>query len=74
MIMLGKVDSEGKVEAILLKNINKNINLRVTGSFQSSNVDQGILAADLDIEGKTSIKGRQEFDDCNETRSRTLRT
>ncbi len=51
MIMLGKFDSDGKVEAIMMKNINKNINLRLTGSFQSSNVEQGVLGADIDIEG-----------------------
>ena len=47
--MLGKVDSEGKVDAIFLKKVNKNINARFTGSFQSSNVEQGVLGLDLDI-------------------------
>ena len=55
MVMLGKVDSEGKLDAIMLKNINKNINARFTGSFQTSNVEQGVMGLDLDIEGKNSM-------------------
>ena len=38
VVMLGKADSDGKVDAILLKNVSKNINARFTGSFQTSNV------------------------------------
>lgn len=29
--------------------------MRITGSFQNSNVDQGVLTADVDIEGRNSM-------------------
>lgn len=37
-IMMGKADGEGKVDAILIRKLHENINARITGSFQSSNV------------------------------------
>ena len=52
MVMLGKFDNDGKVDAIMVKKITNNIFARMTGSFQNSNVDQGVLGVDIDIEGK----------------------
>ena len=46
---MGKADSDGKVDAILMRKLHENIMLRMTGSFQNSNVEQGLLSADLEI-------------------------
>ena len=52
MIMQGKVDNEGKVDGILVKKLAKNLSMKVTGSFPSSNVDQGFFGLDFDFEDK----------------------
>lgn len=44
-IMMGKVDNEGKVDAIYVQKLNHAISFKGTGSFQSSNVEQGVLGA-----------------------------
>lgn len=53
--MMGKTDNEGKVDAIFIRKLHENISMRVTGSFQTSNVDQGMMTVDFDIEGKDSM-------------------
>ena len=54
MIMQGKVDNEGKVEGILVKKLARNLSMKVTGSFPSSNVDQGFFGLDFDFEDKNA--------------------
>lgn len=54
-VMMGKTDNEGKVDAIFIRKLHENVSMRVTGSFQTSNVDQGMLTVDFDIEGKDSM-------------------
>lgn len=54
-IMMGKTDSDGKVEAFFIRRLMHNLSMRVTGSFPSSNLDQGMMSVDLDIEGKNSM-------------------
>ncbi len=44
-IMMGKVDNEGKVDAIFVQKLNSVFSFKGTGSFQSSNVEQGVLGA-----------------------------
>lgn len=51
-IMVGKVDTEGKVDSIFIKKLNEYFTLRLTGQFISKNIEQGMLMADLDYEGK----------------------
>ena len=55
-IMVGKVDNDGKVDGIFIKKLAKNISLRATGNFPSSNVEQGVISFDLDIEEKDSMQ------------------
>ena len=54
MIMQGKVDNEGKVDGILVKKLTNNLSMKVTGSFPSSNVDQGFFGLDFDFEDKNA--------------------
>jgi len=46
--MVGKVDTEGKVDSIFVKKINEYLSLRLTGQFLSQNLDQGMVMIDLD--------------------------
>jgi len=46
--MVGKVDSEGKVDSIFIKKLNEAISLRLTGQFLSKNVEQGMVMLDVD--------------------------
>ena len=46
-VMMGKADNEGKVYAILVRKLHPNISFKLTGSFQSSNVEQGVVMACL---------------------------
>lgn len=54
--MVGKVDNEGRVDGVFIKKLTNNLSMKVTGNFQSSNVDQGVLSVDLDFEEKNSIQ------------------
>ena len=47
--MVGKVDNEGRVDGVFIKKLTNNLSMKVTGNFQSSNVDQGVLSVDLDF-------------------------
>lgn len=53
-IMMGKVDVDGKLDAIWIQKLRENINLRLNGSFMSSNAQQGMLSLDLEVEGRNS--------------------
>lgn len=46
-IMMGKAEGDGKVDGIFMKRFNKNLMLKLTGSFQNSNLEQGVISADL---------------------------
>lgn len=50
--MVGKVDTEGKVDSIFVKKLNEYLSLRLTGQFMSKNLDQGMVMLDLDYEHK----------------------
>ena len=54
VVMVGKVDNDGKVDGVFVKKLTDNISMKVTGNFQSSNIDQGVLSVDLDFEDKNS--------------------
>lgn len=47
LVMVGKADSEGKVDSILVKKLSEKLNLKLTGSFMSSKTEDGALGADL---------------------------
>ena len=52
--MMGRYDSEGKIHAILIRKLSKKVNLKLEGAFQSSNVEQGSLNAELNVESNDS--------------------
>lgn len=57
--MLGKADGDGKVDSILLKKINNNLNLKLSANFMSNKTDDGALAGDLeysDHDSEASVK------------------
>lgn len=59
MLMMGKVDGEGRVDSILLKKLSNNLNLKLSANFMSSKTDDGALAADLeysDNDSEASVK------------------
>jgi hypothetical protein len=45
--MMGKADNEGKVDAIFVRKLTRNLALKINAGFQSSNVEQGIVNAEL---------------------------
>lgn len=45
--MLGKADNEGKVDAIFVKKLTKNLSLKLHASFLNSNVEQGAVSTEL---------------------------
>ena len=54
--MVGKVDNEGRVDGVFIKKITNNLSMKITGNFQSFNVDQGVLSVNLDFKEKNSIQ------------------
>lgn len=54
-VMMGKADNEGKVDAIFVRKLHPNLSLKLTGSFMNSNVEQGHLSAELELEHKDSM-------------------
>ncbi len=48
-IMLGKADNEGKVDAIFVRKLAKNLSLKLNASFLNSNVEQGAVSAELEL-------------------------
>lgn len=43
------------MEAFFVKKINKNINFKLTAGFQTSNVEQGVVNAEVEYEGEDSL-------------------
>lgn len=54
-IMMGKADNEGKVDAILVKKLTTNLSLKINAGFQSSNVEQGVVNAELEYEQRDAM-------------------
>lgn len=46
---MGKMDNDGKLDAFFIKKLAKDISLKISSSFLNSNVEQGMLGADLEI-------------------------
>lgn len=44
---MGKVDNEGRMDAILVRKLLSNVTLKLTGSFMSSDVSQAMTSADV---------------------------
>lgn len=61
-ILSARMDNDGKLEAFFIKRLASNMSLRLTSMFLNSNVEYGMLAADLDIESNLVSYGRRQFD------------
>jgi hypothetical protein len=55
IIMMGKTDNEGRKDAIFLKKLNKNWNLKLSGNFHSSKFEDGALGVDLEYENSDCV-------------------
>lgn len=53
--MVGKVDSEGKLDSIFVKKLNDFLTCKITGQFMSKNLDQGMVMLDVDYEDKDTM-------------------
>jgi len=53
-MLLGKVDSEGRVDSILMKKIANGLNLKLSANFLNSKTEDGALGADLEYEDEDS--------------------
>jgi hypothetical protein len=49
---MGKVDSEGKIDGVLYRKINRNLSLKLLGSYKSSDIKNGVNLADIEISNK----------------------
>jgi hypothetical protein len=49
-IMTARMDNDGKLDAFFVKKLARNVSLRLSSSFMNSNVELGMLSADIDIE------------------------
>lgn len=45
--MMGKIDNEGKLDAIIFRKLMRNISLKLSGSFHSTNIDEGVTSAEV---------------------------
>lgn len=45
--MMGKADSDGKVEGIFVRKLHPNLSFKLNAGFQSSNVEQGVINTEL---------------------------
>jgi hypothetical protein len=52
-ILTARMDNDGKLEAFFIKRLAPNISMRLTSMFLNSNVEYGMLAADIDIESRS---------------------
>jgi len=54
LLLMGKGDSEGRIDAILLKKLSKNLNLKLSANYMNSKTDDAGLGADLEYEDADS--------------------
>jgi hypothetical protein len=54
LMLMGKMDSEGRVDSVLLKKLNSRWNLKLSGNFMSSKTEDGALGADFEYEDSDS--------------------
>lgn len=47
LLLVGKMDSEGKVDSILMRKLSNHWNMKLSANFMSSKTDDGALAADF---------------------------
>lgn len=44
---MGKIDNEGKLDAIIFRKLMRNISLKLSGSFHSTNIEEGVTSAEV---------------------------
>ena len=54
LILMGKMDGEGRVDSILVKRLNARWNLKLSANFMSSKTEDGALGADFEYEDNDS--------------------
>lgn len=47
LMLVGKSDSEGRVDSILLKRLSSNWNMKLSANFMSNKAEDGALGADF---------------------------
>jgi hypothetical protein len=48
LMLVGKFDTEGRVDSILMKKLGGGWNLKLSGNFMNSKTEDGALGADLE--------------------------
>jgi hypothetical protein len=54
LMLMGKVDSDGRVDSVLLRRLSNSLNLKLSANFMNSKTEDGTLGADLDYEDNDS--------------------
>ena len=54
LIMTGRTDSNGKVEAVIMKKLGKDLNLRFNAGYLNSDINYSQVSLDLNIDGKNT--------------------
>lgn len=54
LMLMGKVDSEGRVDSIFLKRLAAGWNMKLSGNFMNSKTEDGALGADFEYEDSES--------------------
>lgn len=54
LMLMGKMDSEGRVDSVLLKKLSSRWNLKLSANFLSSKTEDGALGADFEYEDSDS--------------------
>lgn len=47
LLMMGKMDSEGRVDSVLLKRLSAGWNLKLSANFMSNKTEDGAMGADF---------------------------
>lgn len=51
MIMTGRIDTTGKLEAVIMKKLTNNTNLRLNAGYLNSDINYAQVSLDLNIDG-----------------------
>lgn len=54
LMLMGKMDSEGRVDSVLLKRLSSRWNMKLSANFMSSKTEDGALGADFEYEDNDS--------------------
>ena len=54
LMLMGKMDNEGRVDSVLLKRLSSSWNMKLSANFMSSKTEDGVLCADFEYEDNDS--------------------